>query len=203
MTLPLQIGITGGIGSGKSIVCKVFAALGVPVYDADSRAKAIMTTDGILVSQIKEEFGDLAYNVDGSLNRTYLSEQIFQQAGKREKLNALVHPRVAADTERWVNEHKGSKYIVREAALLFESGAYKKLDAIIVVAAPVALRIKRVRQRDPHRTEEAIQQIIETQMPEEESRERANFIIENDEAQLVLPQVIKLHHQFTAHPSIF
>jgi dephospho-CoA kinase len=95
MNRPLQVGVTGGIGSGKSLVCKVFSKLGVPVYDADSRAKAIMTTDGILVSQIKAEFGDLAYNTDGSLNRSYLSERIFQHPHLREKLNGLVHPRVA------------------------------------------------------------------------------------------------------------
>jgi len=199
MNRPLQVGITGGIGSGKSLVCKVFAALGVPVYDADSRAKAIMTTDGILVNQIKEEFGNLSYAEDGSLNRSYLSEQIFQHPQKRDKLNALVHPRVAMDTDRWVDEQKGNVYIIREAALMFESGSYKKLDATIVVTAPEWLRIKRVLQRDPQRSEEAVRKIIKAQMPEEESRKRANYIIENDETQLILPQIIKLHHHFSTH----
>lgn len=199
MNKPLQVGVTGGIGSGKSLVCKVFSALGVPVYDADSRAKAIMTTDGILVSQIKAEFGDLAYNTDGSLNRSYLSEQIFQYPHLRERLNALVHPRVAIDTEQWVNQQAGYRYVIREAALMFESGSYKKLDASILVAAPETLRMKRIRQRDPQRTDEAIRKIIEAQMPEEEMRKRANFIIENDETELVLPQVIQLHQHFTAH----
>jgi dephospho-CoA kinase len=199
MNRPLQVGVTGGIGSGKSLVCKVFSKLGVPVYDADSRAKAIMTTDGILVSQIKAEFGDLAYNTDGSLNRSYLSERIFQHPHLREKLNALVHPRVAIDTEQWVNQQAGHEYVIREAALMFESGSYKKLDASILVAAPEALRMKRVRQRDPQRTDEAISKIMEAQMPEEEMRKRANFIIENDETQLILPQIMKLHHHFTTH----
>jgi dephospho-CoA kinase len=199
MNRPLQVGVTGGIGSGKSLVCKVFSKLGVPVYDADSRAKAIMTTDGILVSQIKAEFGDLAYNTDGSLNRSYLSERIFQHPHLREKLNALVHPRVAIDTEQWVNQQAGHEYVIREAALMFESGSYKKLDAIIVVAAPEALRMKRVRQRDPQRTDEAIGKIMEAQMPEEEMRKRANFIIENDETQLILPQIMKLHRHFTTY----
>ena len=199
MNRPLQVGVTGGIGSGKSLVCKVFSKLGVPVYDADSRAKAIMTTDGILVSQIKAEFGDLAYNTDGSLNRSYLSERIFQHAHLREKLNALVHPRVAIDTEQWVNQQAGHEYVIREAALMFESGSYKKLDASILVAAPEALRMKRVRQRDPQRTDEAISKIMEAQMPEKEMRKRANFIIENDETQLILPQIMKLHHHFTTH----
>ncbi len=199
MNKPLQVGITGGIGSGKSLVCKVFAALGVPVYDADSRAKAIMTTDGILVNQIKEEFGNLAYAEDGSLNRSYLSEQIFQHPHKRDKLNALVHPRVAVDTDRWVDEQSGKVYVIREAALMFESGSYKKLDASIVVTAPEWLRIKRVLQRDPQRSEEAVRRIMKAQIPEEESRKRANFIIENDETQLILPQIIKLHHHFSTH----
>ncbi|MCE2997711.1 MAG: dephospho-CoA kinase [Cyclobacteriaceae bacterium] len=199
MNRPLQVGVTGGIGSGKSLVCKVFSKLGVPVYDADSRAKAIMTTDGILVSQIKAEFGDLAYNTDGSLNRSYLSERIFQHPHLREKLNGLVHPRVAIDTEQWVNQQTGHEYVIREAALMFESGSYKKLDASILVAAPEALRMKRVRQRDPQRTDEAISKIMEAQIPEEEMRKRANFIIENDETQLILPQIMKLHHHFTTH----
>lgn len=199
MNKPLQVGVTGGIGSGKSLVCKVFYALGVPVYDADSRAKAIMTTDGILVSQIKAEFGDLSYNTDGSLNRSYLSEQIFQHPHLRERLNALVHPLVAIDTEQWVNQQVGHAYVIREAALMFESGSYKKLNASILVAAPEALRMKRVRQRDPQRTEDAIRKIMEAQMPEEEMRKRADFIIENDETQLVLPQIIQLHQHFIAH----
>lgn len=198
MNRPLQVGITGGIGSGKSLVCKVFSLLGAPVYDADSRAKAIMTTDGILIKQIKKEFGDLAYNTDSSLNRSYLSEQIFRNPQQREKLNALVHPLVALDTERWVEQQKGKAYVIREAALMFESGSYKKLDASIVVTAPAWLRMKRVLQRDPQRSEEAVRKIIEAQLPEEESKKRANFIIENDETQLVLPQIIKLHQQFSA-----
>lgn len=198
MNNPLQIGITGGIGSGKSLVCKIFSVLGAPVYDADSRAKAIMTTDGILVGQIKKEFGDLAYNANGSLNRSYLSEQIFQNPQQREKLNALVHPRVALDTEQWMDQQKGRAYVIREAALMFESGSYKNLDVSILVTAPDWLRMKRVLQRDPQRSEEAVRKIMEVQMPEEESKKLANFIIENNEAQLILPQIIQLHQQFTS-----
>jgi dephospho-CoA kinase len=99
---PLQVGITGGIGSGKSLICRIFLCLGAPVYDADSHAKNLMTTDGILVSNIKKEFGDLSYNTDGSLNRKYLSSTVFTHADKLDKLNSLVHPRVALDFARWV-----------------------------------------------------------------------------------------------------
>lgn len=193
---PLQIGITGGIGSGKSLVCKIFACLGVPVYDADSRAKSIMTTDGILVQQIKSEFGDLAYDAPGGLNRSYLSSAVFNNPEKLNKLNQLVHPRVAADGENWTNEQIGHKYVVREAALLFESGSFKKMDKVIVVTAPEPLRVKRVLARDPQRKEEDVLKIIHSQLSEEEKTKRADFVLKNDETELLVPQVIKLHQQF-------
>jgi dephospho-CoA kinase len=193
---PLQIGITGGIGSGKSLICKIFACLGVPIYDADSRAKSIMTTDGILVEQIKKEFGSLSYYEDGRLNREYLSAAVFNDADKLKRLNELVHPRVGADSEKWVEENAAHPYLLREAALLFESGSFKKLDKVIVVTAPEALRVKRVLQRDKQRTEQEVIAIIRNQMTEEEKVKRADFVIHNDETELVVPQVLKLHEQF-------
>lgn len=198
MKTPLQVGITGGIGSGKSLVCKIFEQLGVPVYDADSHAKALMTTDGILISQIKKEFGDLSYHPDGSLNRPWLAEHVFQDEGKLKKLNSLVHPRVAADYQHWLRRYTGQPYVLKEAALLFETGSYRQLDKIIVVSAPESLRRKRVLQRDAHRTVEQFKGIVEKQMPEEEKLKRADYIIVNDEATMVIPQVLKLHHTFKA-----
>ncbi len=195
----LQIGITGGIGSGKSLVCKIFASLGVPIYDADSRAKSIMTTDGILVQQIKKEFGSLSYYEDGRLNREYLSSAVFNDAHKLKRLNELVHPRVGADSERWVEENVTHPYLLREAALLFESGSFKKCDKIIVVTAPEALRVKRVLHRDKQRTEQEVIAIIHNQMTEEEKVKRADFVIHNDETELVVLQVLKLHEQFIRH----
>jgi dephospho-CoA kinase len=192
---PLQIGITGGIGSGKSLVCRVFHALGVPVYDADSRAKAVMTTDGILVSRIKKEFGVLSYREDGSVDREYLAKEVFNKTERLKLLNNLVHPRVAKDFEQWVSEQK-SNYILKEAALLFEAKSYATLDKIIVVFAPEELRIKRVLQRDPHRTKEQIKEIIQNQLQEEEKLKRADFVIINDETKLVTPQVLELHRSF-------
>jgi dephospho-CoA kinase len=103
MASPKQVGVTGGIGSGKSLVCRIFSALGAPVYDSDSRAKVLMTTDGILINQIRKEFGTLSFNADGSLNREFLSRQVFQDHDKRELLDQLVHPHVAADYKNWVN----------------------------------------------------------------------------------------------------
>ena len=195
MKKPLQIGITGGIGSGKSLVCRIFHTLGVPVYDADSRAKAVMTTDGILISHIKKEFGVLSYREDGSVDREYLAKEVFNNAERLKLLNNLVHPRVAKDFERWVNEQK-SNYILKEAALLFEAKSYTALDKVIVVFAPGELRIKRVLQRDPHRTKEQIREIIQNQLQEEEKLKRADFVIMNDETKLVIPQVLELHRSF-------
>jgi dephospho-CoA kinase len=193
---PLQIGITGGIGSGKSLICKIFATLGIPVYDADSHAKALMTTDGILVSQIKKEFGDLSYHADGTLNRNYLGAHVFDDENKLEALNKLVHPRVGVDYERWVDQHRDAPYVLKEAALLFESGSHRLLDKIVVVSAPESLRQKRVLQRDAHRTVEQFKAIVEKQLPEEEKLNQADYIIVNDDTVLVIPQVLKLHARF-------
>ncbi|MFN7260280.1 MAG: dephospho-CoA kinase [Cyclobacteriaceae bacterium] len=192
---PFQIGITGGIGSGKSVICKIFTCLGVPVYDADSRAKSIMTTDGILIAQIKKEFGDLAYLSDGSLDREYLSRVIFENQEKRTLLNQMVHPRVAADTDRWLDQNREASYVVREAALLIESGAYLRIDKVILVTAPEELRIKRVLARDPHRLKEEVIKIIATQLPEEEKKKKADIVVHNDETQLLVPQIWQLHNQ--------
>ena len=157
-----------------------------------------MTTDGILVSQIKKEFGDLSYYADGTLNRNYLGEHVFDDEHQLEKLNKLVHPRVGSDYEGWVDRHKDSPYLLKEAALLFESGSHSLLDKIIVVSAPERLRQKRVLQRDVHRTVEQFKAIVEKQLPEEEKLNQADYIIVNDDTALVIPQVLKLHTLFKA-----
>ncbi len=192
----LRIGITGGIGSGKSLVCKIFALLGAPTYDADSRARSLMTEDQVLADQIKKRFGDQSYLADGTLNRQYLSKEVFNDPGKLTELNKMVHPRVALDSEKWINENAHSPYIVKEAALLFEAGAYKALDKIIVVSAPETLRVQRVINRDKTRTPEEVLKIIRNQLSEEEKISRADFVITNDETQLIIPQVLKLHERF-------
>ncbi|WP_333818632.1 dephospho-CoA kinase [Ohtaekwangia sp.] len=197
MSKPLQIGITGGIGSGKTLVCKIFACLGIPVYDADSHAKELMTTDGNLVSQIKKEFGDLSYLSDGTLNRKYLGEVVFSNQEKLDVLNKLVHPCVAQDYACWVESHSDKAYVLKEAALLFESGSYRGLDKIIVVHAPQDVRVKRVVHRDG-RTEEQVKEIMQKQMSEEEKLQRADAIIYNDDSSLIIPQVLSLHNRFQA-----
>lgn len=194
--MPLQVGITGGIGAGKSLVSRIFKCLGAPVYDADSRAKFVMTTDGILLSEIKKEFGELSFQEDGSLNRTYLSSIVFKSPERLSVLNSLVHPRVAEDYRRWISEHNHFPYVIKEAALLFESESHKTLDMVITVFAPVQLRIKRVLERDKTRSEEEIRAIIAKQLPEENKLKKAHTVIWNNEMQLVIPQVLKLHDQF-------
>jgi dephospho-CoA kinase len=193
---PLQIGITGGIGSGKSLVTKIFSVMGIPVYDADSHAKELMTTDGILVSGIKKEFGDLSYHSNGALNREYLSHHVFADEKKLKVLNALVHPRVAVDYDKWVKLQVEAPYVLKEAALLFEAASHKVLDKIIVVYAPLEMRIQRVMKRDTQRSVEQIKAIVEKQMPEDEKVKRADYIVVNDETQLVTSQVIALHEKF-------
>ncbi len=197
MEKPWQIGITGGIGAGKSTVCRIFSALGVPVYDADSRAKSIMTTDGILISQIKKEFGVLSYRTDGEVDREFLAQAVFQDKKKLELLNSFIHPRVAHDYENWVSEQK-NEYVLKEAALLFEAKSYLALDKIVVVCAPEEIRIKRVLERDPHRTRQQVKDIIRNQLADEEKLKLADFTIVNDESRLVIPQVLDLNKLFTS-----
>ena len=193
MKRPLQIGITGGIGSGKSLICRIFHCLGVPIYDADSHAKNLMTTDGILVDQIKKEFGSLSYDTKGGLNRKYLSEVVFNDEKELQKLNSLVHPRVANDYDQWLTRNKESVYIIKEAALLFEAGSSVSMDKVIVVTAPENIRIARVLNRDKQRNEKDVINIIRNQMAEEEKLKKADFIIQNNDTEMVIPQVLKLH----------
>ncbi len=193
---PLQVGITGGIGAGKSLVCKIFRCLGVPVYDADSRAKKLMTTDKVLIEQIKKEFGHLAYSQDGALDRVYLSRVAFENPQSLAKLNNLVHPRVGVDYQAWCMAHQGAKYLLREAALLYEAGSYKSVDKMIVVTAPESIRISRILARDPHRSQKDIEAIMKSQWPEEKKLNRANFVIHNDDQHMIIPQVLNLHSEF-------
>lgn len=196
MGRPLQVGITGGIGSGKSLICRIFQCLGVPVYDADSRARYLMTTDAVLIELVKNEFGRSSYRSDGTLDRVYLGKATFGHPERLKKLNDLVHPRVSIDFHAWSTIHIAQKYLLREAALLFEAGSYKSVDKMIVVTAPESLRVSRVLTRDSHRSEDDIHTIIKSQWPEEEKIMRADFIIYNDDQQMVIPQVLRLHTLF-------
>ncbi len=190
---PLQIGITGGIGSGKSIICKIFRNLGIPIYDADFNAKSLMTEDKSLIAAIKKHLGVEAYLSDNQLNRKYIAGKVFGNRQQLDLLNSLVHPAVGAHYKRWVQSHTDKLYVIKEAALLFESGAYKMLDKIITVEAPMDIRINRVLFRDAHRSAKDIQAIIDNQLTDKNRREKADYFITNDDKTTVIPQVIKLH----------
>lgn len=193
---PLEVGITGGIGSGKSTVAHIFAVLGAPIYDADSRAKYLMSHNEPLKKSIQEAFGKESYHEDGSVNRAYLASQVFNDEQKVKQINALVHPKVAEDYISWVQEQIGKPYVIREAALMIESGSHKFLDKLITVFAPEEIRIKRVKARDPQRSEEEIKAIIGKQLPEEEKLRLADYIIYNDDTKPVITQVLALHKLF-------
>lgn len=189
----LKGGITGGIGSGKTIVCKIFEFLGTPVYYADDEAKRLMHQNTKLRSEIQALFGNDAYLPDGTLNKAYLARLIFSDAGRREELNALVHPAVAADVEAWFNR-QNTPYALEEAALLFESGSYQKLDFLITVYAPVELRLSRVMQRDKTSRKE-VEKRMKAQWPDQEKIKKADFVVRNDGKNALIPQILDIHHQ--------
>ncbi|MES2731579.1 MAG: dephospho-CoA kinase [Bacteroidota bacterium] len=195
---PLQIGITGGIGSGKSLITRVFSALGIPIYDADTRARWLMTHHIALRQEIEAQFGTAAYLPDGTLNRAYMAAKVFNHTDNVTRINALVHPRVGEDYAAWVLAYPHAPYLLKEAALMYESNSYQLLHYTITVYAPLELRLRRVLQRDPQRTEQGIQDIIAKQLTEEERLSKADFVIYNDESQMVLPQVLALHERFIA-----
>jgi len=190
----LLIGITGGIGSGKSVVARVFAALGVPVYDSDSRAKWLMAHDPTLHTRLTAAFGPGTYDAAGQLDRAYLARVAFGDAAQLARLNALVHPRVGEDFAAWASAQAaaGAPYVLKEAALLFEAHIARDLDAVITVWAPAAVRQARVLRRDPQRTAADVQAIMARQLDDEEKVRRATYVVYNDESQLVLPQVLAL-----------
>jgi dephospho-CoA kinase len=190
---PLLVGITGGIGSGKSVVAKIFSILGVPVYDSDSRAKWLMEHNPEVKDAVIAQFGPESYLENGALNRPYLAQQVFSDAEKTSQINDIVHPAVRKDTEEWVQKHANQQYVLKEAALLFEAGVYKELDFIITVIAPVPLRVQRVILRDKHRSREDVMQIIDKQWPDSEKRALSQAIIHNDENRFVIQQVLDIH----------
>lgn len=189
----LKVGITGGIGSGKTTVCQIMEKLGVPVYYADRRAKELMEDDKLLATAIRREFGEGVY-ANGVLNSKYLADIVFNDETKLVKLNDLVHPAVFADSSSWndILARKGFAYTLRESALLVESGSYRLLDKIIVVSAPEEDRIKRVIERDGSTAEQVMARIC-AQMPDEQKVKYADYIIINDNIMDLVPQVTKIH----------
>jgi len=190
-----KVGITGNIGSGKTTVCKIFEVLGVPVFYADDAAKDVMITDAELIAGINQAFGNEAYFEDGTLNRKHIAGIVFNNKEELAKLNALVHPAVFRAFDKWVLGKKNAPYVLKEAAILFESGSYKMCDRTVIVTAPLELRIKRVTTRDGITADE-VKNRNERQFTEEQKLAMANDVIINNDTQLVIPQVLKLHELY-------
>ena len=191
--MALRIGLTGGIGSGKTLVAHLFTVLGIPVFDADTAAKQIMETDAGLRKALIEKFGAETYT-DGHLNRKYLANIVFNDHYQLECLNALVHPYTIAAAEKWSLE-QNAPYTVKEAALFFEAGSAIGFDYMIGVFAPEHLRIKRVMDRDGV-TRDEVKARMQKQIPEEIKMRLCDFVVMNDDQHLLIPQVLKLHEQF-------
>jgi len=189
----LRIGITGGIGSGKSTVAGIFGVLGIPVYSSDDASKRLMAEDENLKKNIITYFGESSY-LNGILNRKYLASQVFNDPQKIALLNSLVHPATLNDAVKWMEKQK-SVYVIKEAALIFESGSDKNLDYVIGVQSPKELRINRAMKRN-NVTREEVEARMKLQLDEDEKMSRCDFIIANNEQQLLIPQVILLHEKF-------
>lgn len=194
--MQLEIGITGGIGSGKTTICRIFEVLGIPVFYADAQAKKLMNESIGLIDQIKYHFGDAAYDKNAKLDRTYLASAVFNDSERLSLLNSLVHPATIEAYNTWV-KNQNAPYVMKEAALLFETGSYKMSSFNVLVSADEHLRIERVMQRD-NLTFDQVKARIAMQMPEEEKVVLADFIIQNDLKSPVLPQSLRLHNQFLA-----
>jgi dephospho-CoA kinase len=188
----LRIGLTGGIGSGKSTVAGIFEVLGIPVYYADKAAKSLMQHDELLKDEIIRLFGEESY-VNGILNRAWLSQQVFGDPEKTKAINALVHPATIRDAKNWMSMQH-APYAIKEAALVFESGSEKELELVIGVSAPENLRVQRVMARDGI-TEDMVRQRMSKQMSEDEKISRCDFVILNDDHTPLIPQVLTLHRK--------
>lgn len=186
----LKVGVTGGIGSGKSVVCQVFQTLGIPVFNADDAARHLMENDTTLVQQIQLLLGDDVYN-QGKLDRNKVSAIIFEQPDMLQKLNEIVHPATISYATAWMNEQHAT-YVIKEAAIFFESGSFKEIDVMIGVYAPKELRIQRSMDRSGISRDKVLS-IMARQMNEDEKMKRCDHVIINDDVTPVLPQVLKLH----------
>lgn len=190
-----QIGLTGGLGAGKSVIARVFKAMGIPVYDSDLAARRLMEKNSHLREGLIALFGEEVFDADGRLERKKITSQVFENEELLASLNALVHPAVKTDYLMWINKQDSScAYVIREAAIMLETGLYHDLDSIILIDAPEELRIQRVMKRDG-RSREEIKAILSRQWIAEKKRAFASFIINNDGTELILPIIIKIHQQ--------
>lgn len=188
-----KVGLTGGIGSGKTTVARIFQSFGIPVLDSDAFAKELMVKDETLKAQLTKLFGEKTYQ-GGRLNREWLGQLVFSDPQKLKQLNETVHPIVIQHSEQWANRQK-SPYVVKEAALFFESGSYRKMDYMIGVTAPKALRLQRVQERDQVNQAEVLRRMA-GQMDEEEKMSRCDGIIINDGQHSLIKQALQFHRLF-------
>jgi len=188
----LKVGLTGGIGAGKSTVAQIFEVLGIPVYHADQEAKRLMQTNPLLIEKIKIAFSEKAYS-EGTLDRQFLSSLVFNNKEKLELLNSIVHPFTIQDGKEWMKK-QSSTYAIKEAALIFESGSQGEFDAIIGVFAPPAMRIQRTIQRDLVEREKVLNR-MEKQLDENIKMKLCDHVLINNEQTLLIPQVIALHEK--------
>jgi dephospho-CoA kinase len=191
------IGITGGIGSGKTIVCEIFKQLGVPVFNADNVARDLMQNNQEVYTLLQSQFGETIFPLLGQFNKLHLSQLVFNNPDELSQLNSIVHPFVRTAFNNW-KEQQTTPYISHEAAILIESGFNKLCDKVIVVEAPEDLRIQRVTARDGKSTEDVVS-IIQQQMPDEERRKHADYTIINNEISPLLPQVLTIHETILAN----
>ncbi len=187
----LRVGLTGGIGSGKTTVARIFEVIGIPVYYADLEARRLMNEDPTLRSAIIDAFGEKAYDADGKLDRPYIAALVFNQPDKLSLLNSLTHPATIRDAESWMRDQR-TPYAIKEAALIFESGSDQYLDFVIGVQSPLALRINRIMERD-RITEDEVLIRMRRQMNEEEKMKKCDAVVVNDEVSFLIPQVLKIH----------
>ena len=191
-----KIGVTGGIGSGKTLVCDVFRALRVPVYEADRQARRLMEEDPALRKHLVELIGKEAY-VEGKLNRSHIASKVFEDPETLRALNNMVHPAVHQDFQRWCLKQTSARYVIEEAAVLYESGGDRFMDAVVLVYAPEELRMERVMKRDGVSGRQ-VQNRMKHQIPDEQKRKWADHIIFNENQQMILPQILDLHQHFIA-----
>ena len=188
------IGITGGIGSGKSTICRIFSTMNIPIYDADSRAKYLVHEDIPLKNSIKNLLGENAYTSTGEYNRIWVASQVFNNPNLLKQLNLLVHPCVHKDSQNWVKKYPKSEILLYEAALMRAAGDDNMLDKVVAVNAPITLRIKRIEARDK-RSEQEIKAIIARQITDEDRLKIADYVIENDDKKSVLEQVLEVYEK--------
>jgi len=188
-----RVGITGGIGSGKTTVCNFFELLNIPIFYADIEAKKLINEDAFLKSELKNEFGNEIYFADGRINKDIFAKIIFSNKENLQKSNSIIHPVVQKCYEIWCNKYSKYKYTLKEAAILFESGSYKQMDYIITVVSPIEQRIENISRRD-NLTKEMILKKINNQLSDDLKINISDFVIYNDKNRLLIPQILEINY---------